>query len=116
MWEVIFAQAQEAPAEGAAEPAAQSPFGSMLPFFILLFAVMYFFMIRPQQKREKERRQMLASVAKGDEVVTSGGICGTVIGLSEKTVVLRVAGDEPGIKMEFLRSAISQITSRRDQE
>ena len=116
MWEVVLAQAKDAVPEGATEPAAQSPFGSMLPFFVLLFVSMYFLMIRPQQKRDKERREMLTKVAKGDEVVTSGGLCGTVIALSEKTVVLRVTDDEPGVKIEFLRSAIAQITSRRSQD
>lgn len=116
MWQTVFAQAQEAVPEGAAEQTTKSPFASMLPFFILLFAIMYFLMIRPQQKKDKERREMLAAVAKGDEVVTSGGLCGTVVGLSEKTVVLRVTDDDPGVKMEFLRGAISQITSHRNQD
>ena len=100
----------------AASPASQ---GDPLPsIFIIIgmFVLMYFLMIRPQQKRDKERRELLAKVAKGDEVVTSGGLCGTVVGLSEKTVVLRVTDDEPGVKIEFLRSAISQITSRRNQD
>ncbi len=87
----------------------------MLVLFAAMIAIMYFLMIRPNQKREKERRDMLASVAKGDKVVTTGGICGTVVGLSEKTIVLRVS-DEPTVKMEFLRGAISQVTSRNSQE
>jgi len=116
VWETVYAQAQEVVPEGAEESAAPNPFGNMLPFFILLFAIMYFLMIRPQQKKDKERREMLAALAKGDEVVTSGGLCGTVVGLSEKTVVLRVTDDEPGVKMEFLRGAITQITSRQNQK
>ena len=122
MWNLILAQAQEAaqttaPAT-ATDPSAaqQSPFGgNMLVLFAAMIAIMYFLMIRPNQKREKERRDMLASVAKGDKVVTTGGICGTVVGLSEKTIVLRVS-DEPTVKMEFLRGAISQVTSRNSQE
>jgi len=69
------------------------------------------FMIRPNQKREKERKQMLASLSKGDKAVTTGGLCGTVVGLTEKIVVLRVSED-PGVKMEFLREAIMRVTSR----
>lgn len=124
MWNLILAQAQEAakgtaPATGAEQTATgTSPLQGlqgMLPLFLAMIAIMYFLMIRPNQKREKERRDMLASVAKGDKVVTSGGICGSVVGLSEKTVVLRVS-DDPVVKMEFLRGAISQVTSRGSQE
>ena len=121
MWNLILAQAQEAaqgtaPATGADQTATgANPLSNMLFLFAAMIAIMYFLMIRPNQKREKARRDMLASVAKGDKVVTSGGICGSVVGLSEKTVVLRVS-DEPVIKMEFLRGAISQVTSRDSQE
>ena len=119
MWNVVFAEAQQAAQQaapdGAADQAQPSPFGSMLPLMVAFFAIMYFLMIRPNQKKEKERRNMLAAVGKGDKVVTSGGICGTVVGLSEKTVVLRVS-EEPNVKMEFLRGAISQVTSRGQDE
>ncbi|MBI5094055.1 MAG: preprotein translocase subunit YajC [Candidatus Hydrogenedentes bacterium] len=87
--------------------------GSAFPI-IMLVAIFYFLMIRPNQKQEKKRRDMLASLAKGDKVVTSGGICGTVVGLSEKNVVLRVS-DEPAVKMEFVRGAVSKVLSREDE-
>jgi len=89
----------------------RSPFTSFLPMILIFFAIMYFLMIRPQQKRERERRQMLSALAKGDEVVTTGGMCGTIVGISEKTVVLRVS-EEPAVKMEFVRAAIAQVTRR----
>jgi preprotein translocase subunit YajC len=102
---VVYAQ-DDAPAEGA--PGA-SPFpGSFFPFLILMFAVMYFLMIRPNQKRERERREMLSSIAKGDKVVTTGGICGTVVGVNEKTVVLKVS-DDPVTKIEFVRTSVAQV-------
>ena len=88
---------------------------SMLLMFLGIIAIMYFLTIRPNQKREKERQRMLAAVAKGDKVVTSGGICGSVVGLSEKTVVLRVS-EEPNVKMEFLRGAISTVTARASED
>jgi len=87
----------------------------MLPMLLIFGVIMYLFFFRPNQKREKERREMLAALAKGDKVVTSGGICGSVIGLTDKTVVLRV-GEDPNMKMEFLRGAVSQVTSRSGQE
>jgi preprotein translocase subunit YajC len=77
---------------------------SLLLMFVLIFGVMYFFMIRPQQKREKQRQKMISELKKGDKVVTSSGIFGTVWGLKDNVVVLKV-DDE--VKMEFLKSAIS---------
>ena len=126
MWDIALAQVKEA-AQGTAPAGGTEPapplgglFGggggsSMLLMFGAIIAIMYFFTIRPNQKREKERREMLASVGKNDRVVTSGGICGTVVGLSDKSVVLRVS-DEPVVKMEFLRGAISQVTAKSGQE
>jgi len=116
----ILAQANDA-AQGASDAAngtsgtAGNPLNSMIFMLVAFMAIMYFLTIRPNQKREKERKEMLASIAKGDKVITSGGICGSVVGLSEKTVVLRVS-DEPNVKMEFLRGAISQVVSREGQE
>jgi len=80
---------------------------------VAFMVIMYFFLLRPNQKRERERREMLASLSKGDQVVTTGGICGTIVGLKEKTVVLRVNEDD-NVKMEFLRGAISQVLARAE--
>ena len=122
MWNLVLAQAKDAAqgtAEGAAEGAAgaapQAQMPSMLFMVVAFFLIMYMFMIRPNQKREKERKQMLASLSKGDKAVTTGGICGTVVGLTEKIVVLRVS-EEPGVKMEFLREAIMRVTSREKSD
>ncbi len=114
MWRLLFAQTEVTQATGSAaeQPAASSqanPLTGMLPMIVIFFAIMYFLMIRPQQKREKERRAMLAAVAKGDAVITTGGICGTVVGLTEDRVVLRV--DEK-VTMEFVRGAIAQVMPR----
>ena len=108
MWQFLVAQAQvlaqETGQDGGAP--ASNPFTSMLPMIIAFFAIMYFLMIRPQQKRERERREMLSALNKGDNVVTTGGICGSVVGLSEDRVVLRV---DDNVTMEFVRGAIAQV-------
>src|SRR5690606_41714386 len=72
--------------------------GGFLPILMimLLFGVMYFMMIRPQQKRRREAEQMQASLAPGDEVVTIGGLYGTVTGVDDETVTLEVAPGEIG--------------------
>ncbi len=115
MWRLLFAQTEATQAaEGAAEQpgaAPSNPLTGMLPMIVIFFAIMYFLMIRPQQKREKERRAMLAAVAKGDAVITTGGICGTVVGLSEDRVVLRV---DENVTMEFVRGAIAQVMPKEN--
>ncbi|HOJ34569.1 MAG TPA: preprotein translocase subunit YajC [Candidatus Hydrogenedentes bacterium] len=107
----VVAAAAETSGTPPSQPVApQNPMGSMWIFLIGMLAIMWFFMLRPQQKREKERREMLASLAKGDKVITTGGMIGTIVGLNEKTVVLRV-GDDSGVKIEFLRGAVSRKLS-----
>lgn len=82
-----------------------SLFGSLLPF-LLIILVFYFLILRPQQKRQKEKARLLESVQKGDKIITSGGIHGTVEGLEDKTVLVKIA-DNTKVKME--RSAIATI-------
>jgi preprotein translocase subunit YajC len=75
-------------------------------FFAAIFAIFYFLLIRPQQRQKRERESMLAAVKKGDRIVTSSGMHGTVIGLTEHTVILRVADQ---VKLEFDRGAVGRI-------
>lgn len=114
MWHFLVAQAQVFAQEAgqSGEAPAANPFMSMLPMIIAFFAIMYFLMIRPQQKRERERREMLASVNKGDNVITTGGICGSVVGLSDDRVVLRV---DDNVTMEFVRGAIAQVLPKESK-
>jgi preprotein translocase subunit YajC len=91
----------------------QSPAGgngggimSVLPLMIGMFAIMYFLIIRPQQKQKRDREALLSAVKKGDRIVMSSGLYGTVVGLSEHTVTVKVAEQ---VKMEFERSAIGRI-------
>ena len=79
---------------------------SMLPF-ILIIGVIYFLMIRPQQKKQKELQRMLNELKKGDKVVTTSGLYATIFGFSDdqNKVILKVSDD---VKMEFMKSAIAQ--------
>ena len=86
-------------------------FISTIIMFGAIFLIFYFMIIRPQQKRAKEREKMLSNIQKGDKVVTSGGLHGTIAGLDEKTVLLQV-GDN--VKLKFERSAISSIVSSKE--
>ena len=78
---------------------------SMLPL-VLMFVVLYFIMIRPQMKKQKEHRAMIDALAKGDEVVTAGGLLGRVTSLSEGNVGLQIAN---GVEVQLQRSAIVQV-------
>ncbi|MBI3458410.1 MAG: preprotein translocase subunit YajC [Candidatus Rokubacteria bacterium] len=73
---------------------------------IAIFAIFFFLLIRPQQRDRKRREAMLASLKKGDRVVTSGGLIGTVVGLNEQTVMLKIADS---VRVECLRSAVSGL-------
>jgi preprotein translocase subunit YajC len=80
---------------------------SFLPFFLII-VIMYFLIIRPQVKRQKEQKSMLDALQKGDRIVTTGGIHGTVVGFKEKEgiVILKVADN---IKIELSRGAVARV-------
>ena len=80
----------------------------LLPF-VLIFGLMYFLMIRPQMKKQKEINAMLSALAKGDEVVTSGGVLGKIAKLGESYVTLEIAA---GTEIQVQRSAIVQVLPR----
>lgn len=102
-----FAQAAPAPTPGVTD-SLFSNLGMMgqLPFFILIFAVMYFVMVRPQMKRQKEQKAMLDALAKGDEVVTSGGVLGKITKIGESFLNLEVAN---GVEIQVQRAAVIQV-------
>lgn len=77
----------------------------LLPFAIL-FVVFFLFMIRPQMKKQKEHNAMIAALAKGDEVVTSGGLFGRITSLSESSIGLEVASD---VEVHVQRNAVAQV-------
>ena len=83
-------------------------FGSLL-FPIVLIAIMYFLMIRPQMKRAKEHRAMLDKLAVGDEVITNGGIAGTVRSIGETFVHVEVAN---GVELRVQKGALSNVLPR----
>jgi preprotein translocase subunit YajC len=77
----------------------------MLPL-VLMFVVLYFVMIRPQMKRQKEHKAMIAAIAKGDEVVTTGGLLGKIIKVGDSFMTLEVAA---GVELQVQRSAVVQV-------
>lgn len=84
---------------------------STMIMFGAIFLIFFFMIIRPQQKRAKEREKMLSNIEKGDKVVTSGGLHGIVAGLEEKTVLLQVSDN---VKLKFDRSAITSVITQKE--
>lgn len=81
--------------------------GFLLPL-ALMFAIFYFLLIRPQQKRQRERNQMLANLQRGDKVITIGGLHGTIVDLTEEKVILKVADN---VRLTFERSAVNAVVN-----
>lgn len=103
-----------------ATPKSAAPGGTeacmqTLPLILGMFALMYFLIIRPQQKQEKQRRAMLGALKKGDEIVTSGGMYGSIESLDERTVTVRVGLGE-GMKIKFDRASISRVGAAVDEK
>mgnify|MGYP000075315599 CR=1 FL=1 len=99
---ISSAFAQTAPAAGGD---LQSTLMSMLPL-ALMFVVLYFVMIRPQMKKQKEHAAMIAALAKGDEVITGGGLLGKVSKLGDTFIGLEVSS---GVEIQVQRSAVIQV-------
>jgi len=97
-----FAQTAPAAASGGD---MMSSLTSMLPL-VLMFAVLYFVMIRPQMKKQKEHRAMIDALAKGDEVITAGGLLGRVSKLGEGFVSVEVA---EGVEVQLQRASVVQV-------
>jgi len=104
-------------AEGVSAQPSQS--GGLLGFlpFILMFAIVYFLMIRPQQKKQKEVQKMLNELNVGDRVITSGGMIGKIVTIKKdkNSVVIRV-DEATNTKIEFQRNAISAVISKVDSK
>jgi preprotein translocase subunit YajC len=101
---ISSAFAQTAPAAAAGGDMLSS-LGSMLPL-VLMFVVLYFVMIRPQMKRQKEARAMIEALAKGDEVATAGGLLGRITSLGDQYLGLEIAG---GVEVKIQRTAVVQV-------
>lgn len=102
---ISSAFAQTAPAAAAAGTDMQSTLMGMLPL-VLMFVVLYFVMIRPQMKKQKEARAMIEALAKGDEVVTAGGLIGKITKLGDGYLSVELAA---GVEVQMQRSAVVQV-------
>ncbi len=98
-------------AQAASETARPSgnPLGGFLPL-ILIFLVFYFLLIRPQQKKEKERKNMINTLKKGDYVVTTGGVYGTVVSIKPNAIELKI---DENVKIQLLKNAVTSLVPQQ---
>jgi preprotein translocase subunit YajC len=109
MIQAAFAQAA---APVAASPSQADQMLHMFAILAITIGIFYFMIIRPQQKKQKETDAMLQAISKGDRVLTTGGVFGTVVGKkTEDVIVLKVADD---VKMEFSKQSIVRVLERGD--
>ena len=95
-------------AQAAGAPSAGASIASFLPL-ILIFVIMYFLMIRPQQKRMKEHRALIEALKKGDEVITQGGLIDKVTAVRDNELEVEIA---PGVRTRVVRSTITGVVNR----
>lgn len=97
-------------AQAAGGAGAGAAFAQFIPL-ILIFAIMYFLMIRPQQKRLKAHREMVAAVKKGDHVVTQGGILGKVTSVRDEELEVEIS---QGVRVRLVRSTLAQVVNKTE--
>ena len=106
MFNVAYAMSQSP--QGLPGQPGPSPLAGLFPI-ILIFAIFYFLLIRPQQKQQKKHQQVLTQLKKNDEVVTSGGIHGTIVNVDDETVTLRV---DDNARIKFQKNTISYVKKK----
>ncbi len=108
--EILFALGQPSGGGSGGEGGIMGSLTAFLPI-ILIFVIFYFLLIRPQQKRQKEHQRMINELKKGDNVVTAGGIHGTIVGVAENTATVEIA---PNVRIKVTRSSIAAVNNMGD--
>jgi preprotein translocase subunit YajC len=115
MFMQILAQVTSAPATNGSQAQPQGSPMSLLVMFVIFIGIFYFIALRPRQKEQKKRDQMLKAIKKYDKVMTIGGIIGTVMEVREDEIIIKV-DDNSNTRIKFTRSAIQRIISTADAE
>ena len=96
--------------------ATSAGMGSTLLMMVLMIAIFYFMLIRPENKRKKEAEQMRSAVRKGDKITTIGGICGTVVDVKESRIVLETGADQVRIELEKWAISTNETAAENAKE
>jgi preprotein translocase subunit YajC len=105
MLTLAFAQSTQTTAQGG----AQNPIMGFLPI-ILIFVIFYFLLIKPQKKKQQELSKMLEALKKNDEVITSGGIFGTIVNMQDDVITVRI---DDNVRIKVQRNSISQLKKKQ---
>jgi len=108
MFHTLVLALQESPASAPATPPNSSAWWSQFALMGIIFAIFWFVMIGPERKNRKKREAMLAAMGKGDKVMTSGGLYGTIVQVQDDVVTLQV---DEGVRLRFTRAAIQTVLS-----
>lgn len=108
---ILFLAQQAPPAGSPAAPGSPGLLPSLLPF-VFMIVIFYFLLIRPQQRRQKEQRQLLASLKTGDKVITSSGIHGLIANVKDNTVLLKIADN---VKIEVEKNSVATVSRQTEQ-
>ncbi|MBC8550075.1 MAG: preprotein translocase subunit YajC [Candidatus Brocadiales bacterium] len=90
-----------------------NPMMQFLPLMVIMFAVMYFLIIRPQKQKEKKRQEMITNVRKQDRIISAGGVHGVVVSVKESEVIVRV-DDSKDVKIKIDKSALTSVSAPKD--
>jgi preprotein translocase subunit YajC len=108
MVDVVYAMGT--PGGGQGQSGGAGAFGGLF-MILIIFAIFYFLLVRPQMKRQKEHQALVNSLKKGDKVVTTGGIHGTVVGIKDDVAVIKIADE---VKIEVSKSCVATIKERSE--
>ena len=92
-----------------------NPMMQFLPLMIIMFAVMYFLILRPQKQKEKKRQEMISNVRKQDRIVTAGGVHGVVTSVKEHEIIVRI-DDAKDVKIKIDKSAVTSISVPKGEQ
>ncbi len=92
-----------------------NPMMQFLPLMVIMFAVMYFLIIRPQKQKEKKRQEMMSNVRKQDRIITAGGVHGVVVSVKESEVIVRV-DDAKDVKVKIDKSALTSVSAPKGEK
>lgn len=104
---MMFSIANAAEASSFSNMLAESPIAGFIPF-ILIFAVFYFFIIRPQVKKQKQHQEVINNLKRGDKIITNGGILGTITKIEETQNIFHVE-ISPNVKIKLLKNAVASM-------
>jgi len=112
MMTTLFSLAMGAPPAQPGQPAPAGGSIMMIGYMVIIFALFYFLLIRPQMRKEKERRKLIEAIKSGDRVVFAGGLLGTITNVKDQTFSIKIADN---VKVEVVKSCVAQVLGKDEE-